>query len=158
MLFTVKLKPQCDELSCTRAISLYIWEAAEPDAVTAADTTNYRFIATIPADSTPLAIQFQTEAAGFYLGIRDNGTCLQLLRTLVYYDLCPAVTLGLVSASMAAAGSVGIRGQCAPNSSPVSGSAMLSCSVDKVWEITSGCECNPGYQLPIGNNKKCVGE
>ena len=159
VLFTVKQRTPCDqELSCTQAFSLYVWEAAEPDAATAADTTNYRFIATIPADLTPLAIQFHTEDAGFYLGIRDTGTCVELHRTLVYYDLCPAMTLGLVSASVGAAGSVGIRGQCASNSSPVSDSATLNCSLDKVWRITSGCECNPGYQLLSGSNKECVGE
>lgn len=149
--------------SCIEALSLYVWETSAPDDISAADTNNYHFIGNMTADSSELTLTFMTQHSGFYLGIRDNGTCVggmnlgALNRVLVTYKSCPSDTVGLVSVAEAVAGTEGVPGQCVGNSSAVEGGgALLSCSDSGDWSVLSGCECDRGYWLL--ESQKCVGE
>ena len=165
VMLDVYFSPDCaTNPSCISALSLYVWEISSPDSTSAADTSNYHFIADVTTNSQELTLNFSSQHSGFYLGIRDNGTCLGvmnvggLVRVLVSYKSCPSRTLGLVRVAETVAGTESVSGQCVANSSAVElGRALLSCSDSGNWSVVSGCECDPGYWLSEVT-KKCVGE
>ena len=65
-----------------------------------------------------------------------------------YFTLCPADSSNLITQPEAVAPLNGVPGECAENSLP-SGAAffpLASCTSNGAWYITTGCECDPGYQ------------
>jgi len=48
-------------------------------------------------ENMSIQIDFDTTATGFYLGIRDETLCVLVHRVLVFYYVCPAVTLDLIT-------------------------------------------------------------
>ena len=83
------LNPSCTQLY----IDMYRYERNGVDAPAARTTTNYRFERRIEVPSnfgqTEYATSFSFTSGdtnGFYLGFRDNGTCVNILRLQVYYD------------------------------------------------------------------------
>lgn len=104
-------------------------------------------------------------SVGFYLGIRDEGTCGSIDRMIVYYVVCPARQEGLVTYPETA---VPVQGSsdiifdaiCALNSyntttlQVTAFSSSSSCS-----PMASGgarCECNAGYVIS-GGGTSCEG-
>ena len=142
--------------SCVEALSLYVWETSAPNATSAANTDNYHFFANFSSGTTPLTIDFPSaQHTGFYLGIRDNGTCVDSLdRVLVYYITCEAATMGLarVGEAVFSSGSA-VRGECVANSVAVQETEpLLVCSERGEWSI-NGCLCNND-----NNTQQCIGE
>ena len=72
--------------SCVEDISLYVWETSIQNKTLAADTNNYHFVADISSGESVIEIS-PVSQSGFYLGIRDNGSCVSLSRVLVYYSV-----------------------------------------------------------------------
>ena len=165
--FDITFSPDCaNSSSCIEALSLYVWETSAPDNTSARDTSNYHFIANVTADSPEVTLNFSSQNSGFYLGIRDNGTCVSgmnyggLNRVLVSYksEPCPSGVVGLVSVAEAVPGMESMPGQCVTNSSAVEGGGpLLSCSYSGDWSVLSGCECDPGHFLSE-ETQECVGE
>ena len=101
---------------------------------------------------------------GFYLGIRDEGTCGDVIRIIVYYVVCPRRVEGLVTypeTTLPVQGSSDIvfNAVCAPNAhntttlEVIASSSNHSCSA----KATGGasCQCNAGYVL---NSMSCEGK
>ena len=85
--------------SCTPQLYLdiYRYERDGVDATAARNTTNYQFVQRIepPSDlngqqyTAPFNFTRSGNTSGFYLGVRDSGTCVNILRLQVYYDMSP---------------------------------------------------------------------
>ena len=83
--------------SCTQVyLDMYLYERDGVDATAARNTTNYQLVRRIEPPSDFSGQQYTESFSfpsgntnGFYLGVRDNGTCVNLLRLQVYYDMSP---------------------------------------------------------------------
>ncbi len=70
--------------------------------VAAIDTDNYTLIRTLTTQvsgtitTTTEQFGFTTNESGFYLAIRDPGTCICISRLIVFYNACPGETVNLV--------------------------------------------------------------
>ena len=162
LLFDLALNSGCpSSSSCVEALSLYVWETSAPNATSAANTDNYHFIANFSSGTTQLTIDFPSaQHTGFYLGIRDNGTCVDSLnRVLVYYITCEAVTVGLarVGEAVFSSGSA-VRGECVAGSVAVQETGpLLVCSERGEWSVASRCHCSTQHYM---NNTalQCLGK
>ena len=137
--------------SCVN-LSLYVWETSTQNEISAADTHNYRFIANISSGIQYLTVDFSSsQHSGFYLGIRDNGTCMIVNRVLVYVNVgCRATTVGLVrvSESVFGSSSASVLGECVADSEPISETGpLLECSERGEWIVVSGCQCTAHHYL-----------
>ena len=119
------------------------------------NTANYvQFARVRPADTIRTFTQtfnltLQPNVTGFYLGIRDNGTCVGISRVIVYRDNCQSFQRGLVlypDAPAPVSGSESITISCVPNA-VVSGSTQVTCHSNGTWGPENPvCECQPGYE------------
>ena len=84
--------------SCTQLyVDMYRYERNGVDATAARDTNNYQFEQRIEQPSGFSQQQYTASLSftpsgntnGFYLGFRDNGTCVNILRLQVYYRTMP---------------------------------------------------------------------
>ena len=86
---------------------------------------------------------------GFYIAIRDTGTCVGVSRLRVYRNNCQSFQSGLVSYPEAPApvsGSVNISISCVENA-VVSGSPQVTCHSNGTWGAQNPvCECRQGYE------------
>ena len=87
-----RLNPSCTQVY----LDMYRYERDGVDATAARNTTNYQFVRRIEPPSDFSGQQYTESFSfpsgntnGFYLGVRDNGTCVNLLRLQVYYDMSP---------------------------------------------------------------------
>lgn len=105
---------------------------------------------------------------GFYLGFRENGTCVTLTRVLVYANACPKKVVDLTqfpqtfSPTRDSGEAIEVHGQCLPNSSVKGGrsdSPLLKCAALGAWISFEDCECNPGYKLEVSEGlHSCQGK
>ena len=84
--------------SCTQLyVDIYRYERNGVDATAARTTTNYQLVQHIEQPSDFSGQQYAASFSftpsgnmnGFYLGFRDNGTCVNILRLQVYYSTLP---------------------------------------------------------------------
>ena len=83
--------------ACTQLyIDMYRYERNGVDATAARDTSNYQLLRRIEQPSGFTQQQYAAsfsftpgDTNGFYLGFRDTGTCLNILRLQVYYSTLP---------------------------------------------------------------------
>ena len=128
--------------SCVEDISLYVWETPNVNETLAADTTNYQFVSNVSNGTVVVEISGLTGGSGFYLGIRDNGTCVSVSRVLVYYTVCVPGTVGLVrvdqETAFSSAGDT-VQGHCVQNSISTSSTNIpqLHCLETGLWEVTN---------------------
>ena len=93
---------------------------------------------------------------GFYLGIQDDGTCGNLERIIVYFQVvqgrqeqlltCPDVALpplGSTSTSQETC-------TCAENAGPASSTLNRVCDVNGMCNEDQNCGCSPGFELVNG--------
>ena len=86
---------------CSRISSWYGYETSTINSVAARNTSNYVLISRLVPNDNSLQNQtrylnFGTNENGFYLAIRDEDTCLAVTRVLVFYNVCPQETVGLM--------------------------------------------------------------
>ena len=147
----------CDDPNCQRTFLLNALETDRVDNITAATVSNYRLISRIAsADDSGQTIQnqtkelnFQTDAAGFYLAITDESSCFAVTHVIVFYNVCPGETETLVvrPETLALTTPRQVTAECIAGASPENGvAAKLTCSQGGVWSSVSGsgCRCNPG--------------
>lgn len=91
---------------------------------------------------------------GFYLGIEDVGSCATVIRVQVFYKICPAKVVGLVTYPSLALPPVNYM-------NPVVGTALCASNAvstspfhyrafeNGTCEYNSNCECRIGYQENI---------
>ena len=83
--------------ACTQLyIDMYRYERDAVDATAARDTSNYQLVRRIEQPSGFTEQQYAAsfsftpgDTNGFYLGFRDTGTCLNILRLQIYYSTLP---------------------------------------------------------------------
>ena len=140
-------------------------------------SSNYNLIQQIEQpisdNATTATIPFQrpSNSSGLYLAVQDVGSCGNIMRIKVYYELCPSMIVGLViypalplpvksSLLVAAEGSA----VCAANARNTSGLEFRAFG-DGECERSVTCKCLPGYveeqQLISGTNlliSQCKGK
>lgn len=93
---------------------------------------------------------------GFYLGIQDDGTCGNLERIIVYFQVargwqgqlltCPDVALPPLGSSSTSQETC----TCAENASPTSSTLSRVCDVNGMCNEDQACACSPGFELVNG--------
>ena len=136
---------------CVEDLSLYVWETSTQDNVSAADTSNYRFVSNVSSGEVTIELSGLNQT-GFYLGIRDNGTCVSVSRVLVYYSVCRAGAVGLVRVDQERVSGDSVQGHCAVNS--VSNTPpQLQCLQSGEWKVIGSCQCETEYFLDAPNQQ-----
>ena len=129
------------------------------------NTANYmQFAKAKPADTIRTFTEtfnftLQPSDTGFYLGIRDNGTCVGISRVRVYRDNCQSFQRGLVLYPDAPAPApdadldpesnfVNIAISCVPNAIITGSVYQVKCYGNGTWDsdVTPVCECRLGYE------------
>ena len=91
----------------------------------------------------------QSSQTGFYIAIRDTGSCIAVSRLRVYRYNCPPFQTRLVlypDAPAPASASENINITCVDNA-VVSGSAQVTCGSDGRWGPENPvCQCHLGYE------------
>ena len=137
------------------------------DATAARDTSNYQRVRRIeqPIDfsqqqyAESLSFTPSGNTNGFYLGVRDNGTCVNIIRLQVYYIIiCPVVDPPVVCPKVGRppqGRTVPVTCSCPGNSIVTPGSSLqLTCHSDGTCTGNPSCQCNEGYREIPG---RCVG-
>ena len=102
---------------------------------------------------------------GFYLGLRDEGTCGIISRLIVYYVVCPANVDGLVSYPEVAippqnTADITFTASCAANAHNVTTLQVTAFSSNGTCSpVAPGgamCDCDAGYILS-GSGHSCEG-
>jgi hypothetical protein len=153
--------------SCVDDLSLYLWETPTQNRLLATNTSNYHFIGNISSGERVIKISPLSQS-GFYLGIRDNGTCASVSRVLVYYSVCEAGSEGLVRVDQNTSAGNTLQGHCVENSVSTSdsGPPLLECQESGRWRVVNNCplgdpqcrapepcECQAGYQHETVNDE-----
>ena len=155
--------------SCTQLyLDMYRYERNGVNAPAARSTTNYQLVRRIEQPSGFGQQQYNASFSftpsgntnGFYLGFRDTGTCLNILRLQVYYRISLQRTVGLVTypeialPRIGSGGSVTAVATCANNSTNIT-SLQVTCFADGQCVSVASCACVPGYEYMAG---ACRGE
>ena len=129
-----------DGLSPRHFLSLYVWETSKINKTLAADTNNYHFVANISSGGSVIEIS-PVSQSGFYLGIRDNGSCVSLSRVLVYYvPICESGREDLVRVDQNTSAGNTLQGHCVENSVSTSDSGpQLMCQESGQWMVVGSC-------------------
>ena len=160
--------------ACTQLyVDMYRYERNGVDATAARTTTNYQLVRRIeqPSDfsqqqyTASLSFTPSGNTNGFYLGFRDTGTCVNILRLQVYYRISPRRTVGLVTypeVALPRQGSsepVTAMATCAANSRNLT-SLQVTCFADGRCVDVASCACVPGYGYVAGTGGSgtCRGE
>lgn len=108
---------------------------------------------------------FPVSKNGFYLGLRDQGACMALLKIEVYYVVCPFVVNNFARFERTMTGAsesdlVPVYGMCVENSQRIDSRPPLYQCQGKLgtWTLIQGeCGCSPGYE-PMDDNQSCKGK
>ncbi len=158
-----------DNTRCRRTFDLLKYETSAVDPLAARDTDNYVAIRTLTTQvsgettKTTENFGFNTDESGFYLAIRDPGTCIIISRLIVFYNACPGETVNLVVRPETIAPTLGsgiqlsVNASCFANSSPVGDAFSLKCLESGNWVAvpSSRCVCNAGF-VPTMNGENCL--
>ena len=151
----------CDDLRCQKTFLLNAFETDLVNNITAATVSNYRLISRIAAaddsgQTQTKELNFQTDAAGFYLAITDESSCFAVTRVIVFYNVCPGETKTFVVRPETLAPPFNrvstphqVTAECVAGASPENGvAAKLICAQGGLWSSISGsgCRCNPGLR------------
>ena len=152
--------------TCQVSFDVNVWETSGVDAVAARNTANYRRVrvATPSMNATRMPVNesievtFQSSTAtGFYLALVDMNTCINVTRTLVFYHVCPELSMNLILYPEIIAPGSGLKTvatQCAEGAEgELDPNITLNCLPGGIWaEVLSrrGCHCKPGFLQPPG--------
>ena len=152
---------------CRRTLDLSKYETSTVNPVAAMNTSNYALIRTLTTQvsesgTTTKATEnfgFNTNESGFYLAIRDTGTCILISRLIVFYNVCPGEPVNFVVRPETIAptvGSLNVNASCVDNSSPVGDDFSLTCLESGNWvDDSTRCECDTGF-VPTMNGENCL--
>ena len=92
------------QVGCQESFLLKVWETSTIDRTQARNTSNYRRVQRVPPNSdsglvsqnASIPVDFNTDKTGFYLAFVDDNTCIAITHIIVFYHVCPAMTLDLV--------------------------------------------------------------
>ncbi len=150
---------------CRRTFDLLKYETSTVNPVAARNTGNYALIRTLTTQVSGTTTKimenfgFNTDESGFYLAIRDPGTCVTISRLIVFYNVCPGETANLVVRPETIAptvGSLNVNASCVDNSSPVGDDISRTCLESGNWvDDSTRCECNTGF-VPSMDREYCL--
>ena len=160
--------------SCTRLyVDMYHYETNGVDATAARTTTNYQFERRIEQPSGFSGQQYAPyfsftpsgNNSGFYLGFKDTGTCVNILRLQVYQKVRSQEIVSLVThpeTPLPRQGSnepVTKMATCAANSENIT-SLQVKYFADGSREGNATCACIAGYEYVAGTggSAQCRGE
>ena len=115
-------------LNCRRTFLLYEYEASTENSADARNTSNYQLLLNgrvAPEDASGASqnqtrqINFDSDAEGFYVAIRDETTCIVVTRVIVFYNVCPGGPAELVMRPETLAPPVGLSSQLSVWTMPV---------------------------------------
>ena len=152
---------------------MYRYERDGVDATAARTTSNYQLEQRIEQPSgftqTEYAASFSFTPSGntngFYLGFRDTGTCLNILRLQVYYRISHRRTVGLVTypeialPPQGSSETVTAMATCAASSTNLT-SLLVTCFANGTCVDVASCGCVPGHEYMAGTegSAQCSGE
>ena len=164
-----RLNSECTQLN----VSMYRYERDGVDATAARTTSNYQFEQRIEQPSGFSEQQYTDSFSftpsgntnGFYLGFRETGTCVNILRLQVYYRILPRRIVGLVTYPEIAlprqrsSETVTAMATCAVNSTNIT-SLLVTCFANETCVDVASCACVPGheYVAGTGGSAQCSGE
>ena len=146
----------CDiTLNCQRTFNTHVYETSSVDSAAARNTNNYRQVERVSPINTggsrvneTVTINFNTDSSSFYFAIQDETSCIIVTRVIVFYTVCPAQAVDMISYPLIAAPLTGITTistSCVENAEPVSVDPIVACSTDGSWNaLTSQCRCRLG--------------
>ena len=154
---------------CSRISSWYGYETSTINSVAARNTSNYVLISRLVPNDGNLQNQtkylnFANNESGFYLAIRDEDTCIAVIRVLVFYNVCPQETAEFMirpetlspPITTPSQEPLRVTGQCVANAGTESGAApSLICSPGGTWIVVSCCQCNQGFRA-TENGMSCT--
>ena len=159
--------PPCNQLY----VDVYRYERNGRNDAAARTTSNYQHVQRIQQPDGFVQRTYQTSSTfipsgnfnGFYIGIRDTGTCVNIQRIQIYYRASPSRTDGLVTypeiALPALSNNAAVTdiAMCAANSRNLT-SLQVACFTDGRCEDIATCACNPGYKYVASMPPQCRGE
>ena len=154
-----RLNPSCTQLY----LDMYRYERDGRNDTAARSTNNYHLVQRIQQPSGFSQLQYSASFSftplgntnGFYLGFRDTGTCVNILRLQVYYnalqpDVDPPVVCPKVGRPPQGS-TIPVTCSCPANSIVTPGSSLqLTCYSDGTCDGNPSCQCNEGYQEITG--------
>ena len=161
---------------CQVSFLLEVWETSTIDRTHARNTSNYRRVQRVAPNSdsglvsqtASIPVDFNTNETGFYLAFVDDNTCIAITRIIVFYYVCPAMTLDLVIYPEVLSPPISnfvprtVIGQCVNEAlGELSGrNPSLQCIQAGIWgalQEGTGCQCNPGF-VAVENVEECASE
>ena len=140
----------------TRAFDVLYFETNQANAQASVDPSNYKLLNRFAPTRSSGQITFSfdtTNTRGFYVALRENGTCLTISTIRVYTYCCKGQRYGLLEYPTANAPTRSggapsrVTGECYAGSSvDDSGDTTteVSCSGLGRWDTSKDCVCNPG--------------
>lgn len=161
----------CDSVvDCRRTFSIQKWDTSTENSTAARETRNYRLVEHVATQESSqnrtIEVNFNGAEEGFYIAIRDQTTCISVVRLIVFYNVCPGGVEELVELPETIAPPVRrdstpstLTAQCVENAIPEGGgSAVISqCNAGGVWSALHDrhCSCIPGYNTS-DNGRSCT--
>ena len=146
----------CDvTLNCQRTFNTHVYETSSVDSAAARNINNYRQVERVSPSNTggdrvneTVTIDFRTDSSSFYFAVQDETSCIIVTRMIVFYTVCPAQAVDMISYPLTVAPLTGITTistSCVENAEPVGADPKVVCSADGSWNaLTSQCRCRPG--------------
>ena len=148
----------CNQL----CVDMYHYERNGRNDAAARTTSNYQLVQRIQQPNGFTSRMYQTSftfipsgnSDGFHIGVRDNGTCINIQRLQIYYRASHRRTDGLVTyleiALPTCSSTETVTGiaTCAVNSHNLM-SLQVTCFANGTCEDIATCACNPGYEYVL---------
>ena len=165
----------CVDLTCQRTFVINMYETSTENSTIARETGNYQLVSRVASEddagqtsqNQTREANFDTDAEGFYIVIRDENTCITLQRLIVFYNVCPggpgdlAMRPGTIAPPIDRNSQpLEVTAQCVEGASPDGeGEVRLNCNQGGVWTIISGsgCSCDIGFNMST-DGRSCVGK
>lgn len=153
---------------CSQYFNILKYETSLNSVTDMHNTNNYneihqmRIVESDNVKTGYVNISFTSEESGFHIAIRDDGTCIEISRLMVFYTVCPMIVVNLEDRPGFIApqdGFVTVFSSCVENAVPMSGEDMieLECGVDGEWAENqySECVCESDYYMS-NDGKQCL--
>ena len=146
----------CDiTLNCQRIFNTHVFETSSVDSAEARNVNNYRQVRRVSPSVTDgsrvnetVDIDFTTAHSSFYFSIEDETSCIVVTRVIVFYTVCPAQAVDMISYPLTivpVTGTTTLSTTCVDNAEPVGAQPKVACSPDGSWDaLVSQCRCQPG--------------
>ena len=148
-------QPDCNitlQLNCQRTFNTHVYETSSEDSFESRNTSAYGQVERVSLNNSlgnrvneTVTIDFNTNHSSFYFAIQDENTCIAVTRVIVFYTVCPAQQVDMISYPLTIApvsGSLTISASCVDNAEPAGTLPRVNCLPDGSWDpLLSICHC-----------------